>query len=87
MTAADSLVLNALNELAFEATVTPARTATLDSTLEGIAARRLASGLDRWRTFIAVSAALQPVEDELYSTQRALRRAHASLVALQKQQA
>ena len=87
--AADSLVLGALGELADDSSAAPsgARGRGLSRALDAVVALRQAQGLQRWCSFVAVSEATQPLEDDLITTQRALRRAHASLTASIQQQA
>ena len=80
--AADVLVLNALDELLSEgtaATLSSARSRTLGHALETLATSKQIAALRQWHSAAAVMSATQSVEDELLSTQRALRRAHASL--------
>lgn len=82
--AADTLVLGALDELdcgATAATLSSVRTRSLSRALEAAAASREAHGISRWSTFVSVMRATQPLEDDLLRSQRALRRAHASLEA------
>ena len=85
---ADGLMVRALDALMPEnaaAAQGNARTRGLSRALDACATRRQAQGIAKWRSFIDVEAAALPIEDELLSTQRALRRAHAALSSLQGQ--
>ena len=83
---ADALLAWALQSLRTPASVLVERPGAKDaqdrqllrvlSSLEGSA---LAAGLGRWRTFCAVTEATEPIEDEVFTTQQSLRRAHAML--------
>jgi hypothetical protein len=53
----------------------------LSRSLEALLQLRLAGSLRRWQAFCMVDAATQPIEDEVVSTRRELRRALAMLQA------
>ena len=83
LASADELVLRALDELDLHTTAVlqESRRSTLSRVLETRAATQQALGWSRWTTHVAVSHATQAIEDDLFSTNKALRRAHASLQA------
>ena len=78
---ADALVCWALEELDSVPAPEASRAQTLLRSLEAIAHLRQANALQRWCSVMAVQEATQPIEDELFRTQRALRRANSSLTA------
>lgn len=76
---ADALVLRALEEL-HEIDTPDAARERLSRALESLAQVRQAHVLRKWTSAVAVTDACLPIEDELISTQRALRRANSSLL-------
>ena len=81
----DALALAALREL--DAIELPSATHSqtgrvhLEHVVENLANLCQRSGLGRWRSFCEVTAAVQPLEDELFCQKKELRRAHAMLKA------
>ena len=90
---ADALLLQALDELRMPTTlhapiVSPQvrQDRQLAKVLEMRCDTSLALRLARWRTFVAVSEATEPLEDNVFTAQQALRRAHTMLQATVQQQ-
>ena len=82
--AADSVILAALGELSFVGTATarqPTQEQAINRLLDKLDNAAAARAFLNWHRFVASRNACQPLEDELFTTKKELRRAHAMLQA------